>query len=109
MREREPTTQTMSASDASRTFDQILVQVSNQETRVVVEENGEAVVAIISAKDMDRLSRYEHQRKQEFAILDEIGTAFQDVPLEELEAEVAKAVIGAREDVRREQAARGSA
>ena len=106
MRAREPITQTMNAADASRAFDQILKQVSTQEARIVVEENGEAVAAIISAKDLDRLSRYEQQRKQDFAILDEIGAAFRDVPLEELETEVAKAVSEAREDLREQAAPR---
>jgi len=100
MREREPMTQTMKASDARQNFSQVLNRVFKGETRVVVEKSGIPVAAIVSASDLETLSRAEAQRKRDFAILDEIGLAFKDVPPEEIEGEVAKAVAAVRRENR---------
>ena len=107
MREREPMTQTMKASEARQQFSQLLNQVFRRETRVIVEKSGIPVAAIISAQDLERFSRSEAEREQQFKILDEIGEAFKDVPDEELEREVARAVAEARAKLR-EEAKRGA-
>ena len=107
MREREPMTQTMKASEARQQFSQLLNQVFRRETRVIVEKSGIPVAAIISAQDLERFSRLEAEREQQFKILDEIGEAFKDVPDEELEREVARAVAEARAKLR-EEAKRGA-
>ena len=44
----------------------------------------------------------------DIAVLDEIAEAFADVPLEELEREVDKAVAEVRAEMRRERAARSA-
>ena len=108
MREREPMTQTMKASEARQQFSQLLNRVSRRETRVVVEKSGVPVAAIISAQDLEELARFEAQREKDFAIIDEIRAAFKDVPDEELEREVARAVAEARAKLR-EEAKRGAA
>lgn len=107
MREREPMTQTMKASEARQQFSQLLNQVFRGETRVVVEKSGIPVAAIISAQDLERLARFEAQREKDFAVIDEIRAAFKDVPDEELEREVARAVTDARARLR-EEAKRGA-
>jgi prevent-host-death family protein len=103
MHEREPLTQTMKASDARQNFSQVLNRVFKGETRVVVEKSGIPVAAIVSADDLETLNRAEEQRKRDFAILDEIGVAFKDVPPEEIEGEVAKAVAAVRRENRQRQ------
>src|SRR5216684_935941 len=100
MREREPMTQTMKASDARQNFSQVLNRVFKGEMRVVVEKSGIPVAAIVSASDLETLNRAEEQRKRDFAILDEIGLAFKDVPPEEIDGEVAKAVAAVRRENR---------
>lgn len=101
MREREyPMTQTMKASEARRQFSQLLNQVARKETRVVVEKSGVPVAAIVSADDLATLQRFEADRNQRFAALDRIGEAFKDVPAEELEAEVSKALAAVRAENR---------
>lgn len=107
MREREPMTQTMKASEARQQFSQLLNQVFRGETRVVVEKSGIPVAAIISAQDLEQLARFEAQREKDFAVIDEIRAAFKDVPDEELEREVARAVADARARLR-EEAKRGA-
>lgn len=107
MREREPITQTMKASEARQHFSQLLNRVFRRETRVVVEKSGVPVAAIISAQDLEELNRFEAQREKDFAIIDEIRAAFKDVSDEELEREVARAVAEARRQLR-EEAKRGA-
>lgn len=103
MREREPMTKTMKATAARQQFSQLLNQVFRRETRVVVEKSGIPVAAIISASDLERLNRLEEEREKDFAVLDEIGQAFKDVPPGKLEAEVGRAVASARRQLRKER------
>jgi prevent-host-death family protein len=102
MREREPMTQTMKASQARQEFSQLLNKVFRRETRVIVEKSGIPVAAIISAQDLERLQRLDEQRKKDFAAIEAIGAAFKDVPEEGLEREVARAVREARAKRRRQ-------
>ncbi len=88
--------QTVSASEARHEFTKLLGQVKRQGSRVLVEEHGVPVAAIISAQDLVQLNRLEREREQDFDILDELGSAFADVPAEAIEREVAKAVAEVR-------------
>lgn len=110
MREREPMTQTMKASEARQQFSQVLNKVFRGETRVVVEKSGIPVAGIISADDLERLKQMECQRAGRFKVLDEIGEAFKDVPPEEIEREVARALASVRQKqrARRERVAHPS-
>lgn len=98
MSEREPVTQTMKASDARQNFSRVLNQVFRRETRVLVEKSGIPVAAIISAADLERLTRIDDQRKRDFAIIDDIREAFRDVKTEDIEREVARAIREVREE-----------
>lgn len=81
-------TQVMKASDARKEWSQLLNNVFKSQTRVVVEKSGIPVAAVISAVDLERLIKLEDQRERNFAILDEIGEKFKNVPSQELEQEV---------------------
>lgn len=94
--------QTVSASEARHEFSELLGQVKRQGGRVLVEERGVPVAAIISAQDLARLSRLEQEREQDFSILDELGSAFADVPAEAIDREVAKAVAEVRREYRQQ-------
>lgn len=104
MSEREPMTKTMKASEARQQWSQLLNQVFRKETRVIVEKSGIPVAAIISTEDLKRLTRLEGEREKDFAILDEIGETFKDVPPEEIEREVAKAIAQVRAEDRKRAA-----
>lgn len=99
---REPRTQTIDLTDAEQRWSQLVEGVSKSRTRVIVEQGGRPVAAIISAEDLERFKRLEAERERDFAILDEIGEAFKDVPAEEIEREVAKAIAEIREEDRRQ-------
>jgi prevent-host-death family protein len=94
-------TKTIKASVARQQFSQLLNDVYRTEKRVVVKKSGIPVAAIIPAKDLQRLTRLEAERNRDFAILDEMREAFKDVPAEEIEREVAKALREVRKEQRK--------
>jgi prevent-host-death family protein len=99
----EPMTKTIKASEARQHFSQLLNEVFRGESRVLVEKSGIPVAAIISAEDFKRLARLEAERNKDFAILDEMREAFKNVPLEEIEREVAHALSQVREENRKQR------
>jgi PHD/YefM family antitoxin component YafN of YafNO toxin-antitoxin module len=101
--QKEPATQTMTAAEVQQHWSQTLDQVARHEARVIVERDGRQVAALISARDLARPRRYDEQRAEDFKVLDRIGAAFADVPDEELEREVAKALAEVRAEMRAEQ------
>lgn len=56
---------------------------------------------MISAEDLKRFTHLEDQREQNFAVLDEIGEKFKDVPIQEIEQQVSKALRQVRAKNRR--------
>jgi prevent-host-death family protein len=93
----------MSADDARASWDDILKKVARHEHRVLVQRGGIAVAAIVSADDLARLQRFEAERKRDFSVLYEIGDKFKNVPPQELEREVTKAVAEVRAENRQLQ------
>jgi prevent-host-death family protein len=89
-------TQTMKISDVKQQLNSLVNRVYRRETRVIVEKSGIPVAGIVSADDLRRLERLDEERAERFAILDAFGEAFRDVPAEELEREVARALAEAR-------------
>ncbi len=103
MREREPVTQTLKASQARQQWSQLLNRVFRRETRVLVEKSGIPVAAIVSADDLERLERLEERRRQHFAAIEAFGEPFKDESPEESERQAAKAVAAARAQRRKAQ------
>jgi prevent-host-death family protein len=101
-------TQTLNVSDARKQFSTLINQVAKKETRVLVEKSGAPVAAIVSAEDLVRLQQFDEQRERDFAVLAEIGEAFKDVPPEEIEQEVRKALTEVRDEMRAERAQKDS-
>ena len=106
MPDRETTIQRVTTTEAGRTFPNLVKRVSKQRTRILVEENGTPVAAIVSARDLEKLSRMESERRQDFSVIEEARAAFQDVPPEEIEREVAKALAEVRQEIRDEEEGR---
>jgi prevent-host-death family protein len=108
MREREPMTQTMKASQARQEFSQLLNKVFRRETRVVVEKHGIPVAAIISAQDLERFTALEAERQARFQVLDEIHARNRDQDPDEVERDVAEEIAAMRAERREQQARRSS-
>ena len=93
-------TQTLKASDVRSNWSQLLNKVFRNQTRVIVEKSGIPIAAVISAEDLARFIQLEEQRKERFKILDRMRDAFKDVPVEEVEREVSKAIKEVRAERR---------
>ena len=102
-----PPTETIEVADAEQRFGEILNRVAHSQERVLVEQDGTPVAAIVSAEDLDRLTQLDAERADDFAIFDEIGAAFADVDPEEIERETVKALAAVRAELRAEREAAG--
>src|SRR5215212_359889 len=103
MATQEPTVRTIDADEAGRQWPELLSDVAQSHDRVIVEQEGRPVAAIISAADLARLRRFEEERERDFAVIDELQEAFKDVPFEEIEREAAKALAEVRAEMREER------
>lgn len=89
-------TQVIKASEARQQWSQLLNKVFRDQTRIIVEKSGIPVAAVISAEDLGRFIKLEEQREKDFTILDEIGEKFKNVPTQEIEQQVSKALTQVR-------------
>jgi prevent-host-death family protein len=96
----QPTTQTMKISEVKQQLNHLVNRVYRRETRIMVEKSGIPVAGIVSAEDLRRLDRLDRERAERFKVLEEFGEAFKDVPAEELEREVARALAEVRAERR---------
>jgi prevent-host-death family protein len=105
-----PSETTIEITDERQRLSQVIHRVAHGEIRVVVEENGLPVAAIISADEYRRFK--DQEREQEaarttlFETFARFSDAFKDVPDEELEREIANAQAEVRAEMRAERAAR---
>lgn len=98
-----PTTETKSVSEARKTFSEILNRVYRGETRVLIEKNGIPVGAIVSPQELGALRQLDERSERALDALADMQAAFADVPEEELERELAKAIAETKEIRRRER------
>lgn len=77
-------------------WSEIVNQVFRKETRIVVEKSGIPVAAIVSAEDLERLTRLETQREELLRGLEAMSEPFRDIPEAEIEREVARALAVVR-------------
>ena len=89
-------TQTLKSSDVRSNWSQLLNKVFKEQTRVIVEKSGIPIAAVISAEDLSRLTRLEEERNERFKVIDRMRAAFKDIPDDEIERQVDKAVAQIR-------------
>ena len=100
----QPMTETMKISEVKQQLNRLVNRVYRHETRVMVEKSGIPVAGIVSVQDLQRLDRLDRERAERFKVLEEFGETFKDVPAEELEREVARALAEVRAERRAQQA-----
>lgn len=104
MPERRVRTETVKATDFRQRFSEVINKVARREVgRVVIEKGGIPVVAIVPTDDLAKLDRYDAERERRFRALWETGEAFEDVPIEEIEREVASAIEQVRVERKRQR------
>ena len=96
MEDQGNSTKTMAITEVREAFASVVAAVSRNEGRVILEQDGSPVAAIISATDLEQLARYELARAERFKVIDELREAFKDVPDEEIEREADRAVAEIR-------------
>jgi prevent-host-death family protein len=101
MRNREPMTQTVNTEAASEAFNDLVKKVSRHETRVLVEEHGKPVAAIVSPEDLQRLTQLDAEWEEDWRVFDDIHSRNQDKNPEEVERDVAAALTAVRAKARR--------
>ena len=105
MRRPEPMTRAIEISEVKSRLSLLVNEVSRNEIRIIVEEAGAPIAALVSLADLERLAQFEKQREQRFAVVDRMRAAFADVPTEEIEREAARAVAEVRAEMTAERRA----
>jgi prevent-host-death family protein len=94
------TTQVMDLDGPEQSLAEVVSQVTQRETRIIVEERGVPVAAIISAEELQRLSELDREREDHFSVIDRVRTAFAGVPDDEIEAETDQILARVRASAR---------
>jgi prevent-host-death family protein len=97
---RDIANQTVSASEARQKLGQLMKQVFNRESRVIVEKGGIPVVAMVSIADFKRWTRLDREREERFKIIDEIRARNADREPEEVERDVAEEIASMKGETR---------
>ena len=84
---------TIGAREARNNFSELLGQVHFGGQVVIVERFGRPMVAIIPVEDYQQLIA---EREARFQVLDEIRRRLPDLPVEEVEQDVAEAIAAVR-------------
>lgn len=107
MSEHRTRNQSLPIVDVKDQLHSLIDRVARKETRVVVEQDGTPVAAIVSLADLKRLDRLDRERAERAAVLEAMRAPFRDVPPEEIEQETERilARIRAERQAEREQVA----
>lgn len=101
----EPQTDSLEITEVQGDLVSLVHDVARKQSRVLVEEVGAPVAAIVSLEDYRQLTRLDAQIAERLCVVESIREAFRDVPAEELERETAKAVAEVRAGMRAEREA----
>lgn len=94
------------AAEARRRFAELVNAVASGERRVLIEKSGVPVAAVVGPRELRMLERADRERAEADAALARMRAAFADVPPDELQREIDKAVAEARAEMRAEREAR---
>jgi prevent-host-death family protein len=83
----KPENRTVELTEVTNKISSLVNEVHLHDTRVLVEQGGTPIAAIISFEDLKRFAELERQRKEQFSVIDRVRAAFADVSAEEIEAE----------------------
>jgi len=104
MAARGPGIQTMTIAEVKGGLDDVVERVRSGGHRVIVERDGIPVAVFMSPEDLRRLEEFEARNSKQREVIDEMGRALADVPIDERELYFEQVVAGARAELRAEQA-----
>ena len=91
-------TQSMEAGRVKNDFDQIMAEVCESQARVLVQERGKAVAAIVPVEDLRRLDQLDAEWDEDWQVIQEIQERNLDRTEQEVAADVAEAIAAVREE-----------
>jgi prevent-host-death family protein len=91
-RPKTPEIETMNVSEARRQFSDVLNRVYRNRERIVVEKNGIPMAGIVPIADLTYARNREEGRQGLRDILNQTRSAFVEVPEDEIEREIEKAI-----------------
>ena len=94
-----PPVERLDAAETPATWRATLERVAAGEARALLRRDGKPLAALLSIDEYRLFVRLDEQRREGLAVLERSWAAFDDVPQDELEREVARALT----DVRAEQ------
>lgn len=101
--QKETPAEALKFTDIRQNLSQIVNRVARRETRVIIEKSGVPVAAIVSTDDLRRLGEMDARRQEQIDAMGRISDAFAEVPLDELERQVAVALAEVRDEMRAER------
>lgn len=101
--QREQTTKTISIDEAQRRFRQLVNEVAEGDVLVMIEQDGQEIVRMESAVSRKQREINRLMTDPEFRELAAIGEALKDIPIDELEREVARGIREGRARKRKER------
>jgi len=105
----EPPERTIDIQDVATAWPNVRRAVSRKRERIVLEEDGIAVAAIVSLQDLKTLARLDTERDERFKVFERIGAAFAHEDPDESDRLAALALAEVREEMRREREAKHEA
>jgi len=94
---------TMKASEVRDKWSEAVDTVANDRARIRIERSGIPVAALVSPRDLEWLAERDRRLAELRETVEQMRAAFADVPEQEIEREVAKALEEAREEMRAER------
>jgi len=86
----------MKISDVKNGLSSLVNKVYRKETRILVEKAGIPVAALVSADDLHRLQQLDRAWDEGTRAIERFSQAFADVPVDELEAQIAQIIAEGR-------------
>jgi prevent-host-death family protein len=103
--DQERVTQTVDLAQAREQFDALVDRVATGRTRVVVQDHGRTVAALISEADLERLEALDRRAAEGFRAIEEIWARNADIDPEEAERDIAEAIAEVRAEARARKSA----
>lgn len=104
---KQPTTETMSVSESRKQYSEILNRVFRDDERVVIEKNGIPIAAIVPLSVVRDATVIERRRADLRAAFEAAREEFRDIPPDEIEREIGKAIAEVEESRRERRKSSG--
>ncbi len=104
-----PVRRTADVSEAGELVGSLIEEIERGWTRLVVQQDGKDVAALVSAYDLERLEMLDRRAAEGFKVIEEIWARNADIDPEEAERDIAEAIAEVRAEARAKAKAKASA